>query len=67
MDEETLLIEIFETRQEELTEERKEWLIEHCELCGITIKEYRELQLRALAARRKDNPNYPGKKIYPQK
>ena len=64
MDDETLLNEILETM---IYERTKEEVLEHCEKCGISLKEYRELQLRALAARRKDNPNYPGKKIYPQK
>ena len=34
----------------------------HCELLGITLIEYKEQFERALAARRRDNPDYPKRK-----
>lgn len=64
MDDDKVLDEILKTINYERT---KEEILEHCENAGISLKEYRELQLRALAARRKDNPNYPFPKDYTKK
>lgn len=58
--------EIRESIKKDLPHITDEYIDEYLKHNNKTLPEYRAWLDRALAARRKDNPDYPGKKVYPE-